>query len=435
MSILDELDDDSDMDDILDVFEKVDFTELNQEYITSKKCVDMIAKFFSTEREISKEKDRIKKIDKIVKKIIDLLNNNIYLTNQKNRISILENIVTKLYQDYQCGELSDKVTIGIGGKFSAGKSKFINSILNIDTSFLPEDQNPTTSLPTYITYGSSENMIAQTVDNNKIKIDKEMLQSFTHKFIDKLPIELNNVSALSFSSFIKNIVVEHPNFPYKDIVLIDTPGYNKPKTEKDDRLDDEIKARNILSTAENVIWLIDVENGMIGETDIDFIENINIQNPILVILTKADKKRDEHIKLELESIEECMCDKGIDVFAVTAYSSRDKIEWGNNDYIHKFFYNAQNKKKNTNKILSEINKIQQSILYDIDELIEKKETERNELNEIIFSSDDIMNLNGIIIVYGEIMVEIREIKKIKKEIKKYWIRLNKLVEEYLSEKH
>ena len=90
----------------------------------------------------------------------------------------------------------------IGGKFSAGKSKFINSILNTEERILPEDQNPTTSIPTYLMYGENEQILAYTSENLNVSLDKEALQALTHKFFEKYKI--------GFSSFINSLIIFEP---------------------------------------------------------------------------------------------------------------------------------------------------------------------------------------------------------------------------------
>lgn len=67
--------------------------------------------------------------------------------------------------------LANKNLIGVGGQFSAGKSKFLNSLIKVsDTMRLPENQKSTTSIPTYVV-GSDHDEISIVTQYNKIVVD------------------------------------------------------------------------------------------------------------------------------------------------------------------------------------------------------------------------------------------------------------------------
>lgn len=66
-------------------------------------------------------------------------------------------IGSKLQEQQRVKLLKGKKILGVGGKFSAGKSCFINSITNAE---LPEGQRPTTSIATYIVNADSRKNIA-----------------------------------------------------------------------------------------------------------------------------------------------------------------------------------------------------------------------------------------------------------------------------------
>ncbi len=71
-----------------------------------------------------------------------------------NEAEIYKNLLSlrdELLENIKFSQLVSKNHIGVGGSFSAGKSSFINSILNrdIDDDILPIDSRPNTSIPTY----------------------------------------------------------------------------------------------------------------------------------------------------------------------------------------------------------------------------------------------------------------------------------------------
>ncbi len=69
--------------------------------------------------------------------------------------------------------------------FSAGKSKFINSIMRYN--ILPENQLPTTSIPTYITRGN-EKLSAYTFNNIEVQLDYEAINAISHIFYEEYSI-------------------------------------------------------------------------------------------------------------------------------------------------------------------------------------------------------------------------------------------------------
>ena len=117
----------------------------------------------------------------IEKQFLNVISN-IEFPNKASLQQKLEILSDKLVEEKRYSILNKRVVIGLGGKFSSGKSKFINSILHAGEELLPEDQNPTTSIPTYIVQGKLEEINAYTNNGEKIVLDKEALQALTHHF-------------------------------------------------------------------------------------------------------------------------------------------------------------------------------------------------------------------------------------------------------------
>ncbi|MBQ1659907.1 MAG: dynamin family protein, partial [Clostridia bacterium] len=84
--------------------------------------------------------------------------------------SQLNKLSDKLKDGEKLRLLYQKKVVGIGGKFSAGKSCFINSLTN---STLPEGQRPTTSIATYIVHADAKKNVAITNNDNLIELDDE----------------------------------------------------------------------------------------------------------------------------------------------------------------------------------------------------------------------------------------------------------------------
>lgn len=356
-------------------------------------------------------KNKIKKLDELNTSLLSAFRT-VKLDNEAQLQIKLLQLSSKFKEEQKYKAIENKPIIGIGGKFSSGKSKFINSILNSGEELLPEDQMPTTSIPTYIMYGEREEISAYISENKKVDLDNDALHSLTHKFYEKYKI--------GFSAFINCLIIYEPKLPYKDVVFLDTPGYSKAdfgnKDNKQDDFSDENKAYLQLRAADYLIWLVDIENGVLSETDISFITKVGLNTPVLIVVNKSDKKLDKDIEAVTKSIEQAALDAGLNVFAVTAYSSRNNVEWQERGKISEFLNMIGNKKSCRKDAYNQILEIGSSAVQYVEEKIEISVSERNFLSELILNSEDIMEIKSLIEIYGESMEEIRSMRK---SIKKY----------------
>ena len=164
------------------------------------------------------------------------------------------------------------------------------------------------------------------------------------------------------------------------------------------------------------LWLVDIENGVLSETDISFITKVGLNTPVLIVVNKSDKKLDKDIEAVTKSIEQAALDAGLNVFAVTAYSSRNNVEWQERGKISEFLNMIGNKKSCRKDAYNQILEIGSSAVQYVEEKIEISVSERNFLSELILNSEDIMEIKSLIEIYGESMEEIRSMRK---SIKKY----------------
>lgn len=418
-----------DYDDVEDILED-DYQEIEKNiYLAdSERAIELVGKIISISRNKYYELKNLKKIDYLMD--ADFLGclKKIQLNDEAQLQIKLTNLSDKLMGEKKYQVLKNKSVIGIGGKFSAGKSKFINSLLKAEEELLPEDQNPTTSIPTYIVYGEEEQVNAYTMDNSRVLLDVESMQALTHKFYDKYK--------MGFSSFINSLIIMEPDMPYSDLAFLDTPGYSKAdtfgnsKTQKN--ITDENKAYEQLKGADFLIWLVDIENGVLSETDIDFITKLNIETPILIVINKADKKISSETEEVVNCIETTVAEVGINCYAVTAYSSRTGKEWNDNTYIVDFLENAKKQKKSKEDILAQITHIENQVSREIDSKINVNINERNNLNDVIFKSNDIMEIKTLIDIYGKTMENIRDMRKCKSVYNKNIHRLENLLDRHFE---
>lgn len=390
-----------------DALEDEDVPEEGNRYLSdSNAALELVARVLPNSTGNYSKRKGIQKIDDMLD--IDFLSalKRIQLTNEAQLQMKLALLSDKLAEQEKYKVLKNKAVIGLGGKFSAGKSKFINSILKAGEELLPEDQNPTTSIPTYIVYGDREEISAYTSNSERVTLDVEALQALTHKFYEKY--------GMGFSAFVNSLIISEPDMPYHDLVFLDTPGYSKADAvgtgKKQKELSDENKAYVQLRNVDYLIWLMDIENGVISAPDIAFISKLGIETPILIVANKADKMIDEDIEKIVELVRITAQNAGLNVFGVTAYSSRCHKEWGNANMISSFFNMAERKRTGKDDILAQIEVIKKRVQKEIIQKIDNKVEERNSLNDIIFRSNDIMEIRSLVALYGESMEEIRDMK-------------------------
>ena len=403
-----------------------EFEEDNNKYLSnSDKALELISKVIGKTKKNDKY-EKLKQLERLLEKDFLKTLMNVPVVNKVKIQNQLFQLTKKLYEEQEYKILKNKIIIGVGGKFSSGKSSFINSLLNIENP-LPENQNPTTSISTYLIKDNTEYIDIFTKDNQRMPIEKEGMQALTHEFFDKYKI--------GFSSFIKSIIISNPDLPYGNFAFLDTPGYSKAGNFMSKESEtDRVKAFEQLKKVNYLIWLIDIENGDISNTDIKFIQELKNINKILIILNKCDKKTEEEIKKIVNKVSKTVKDKNLMIYNVIPFSSKnDSIRENNFFEIQRFLdYVSRDKIVKTDDIFEQISEIKRNIGKDITEQIKAKESERNKISEIIFKSNDIFEIEALAEIYGKILEKIRELKKHKSQFEKKVIKIEKNLKEYFG---
>ncbi|MDY0360420.1 MAG: dynamin family protein [Desulforegulaceae bacterium] len=251
-------------------------------------------------------------------------------------ISFVEDIV-------KFPEINKKKIIALGGGFSAGKSSFLNSFLGFKSDLLPVDTRPTTSIPTYVVSSKAKNnttlINCYNYVGKKTKIDQEALTAISHEFYD--------IFSFTLTKIIKKICIESSEITFENLAFLDTPGYTKSQKQLEgDNTDEEI-AKKHLKAADHMIWFIDIEQGIIPATDIQFIQSLEFDEPILFILNKADKKPIEEVKKIKIAVEDTLKSQNISFVDIVAYSSHDNLEVASDNRIAAYLdkLNSSNIKK------------------------------------------------------------------------------------------
>lgn len=251
----------------------------------------------------------------------------------------------KLAERYERSErerlLENKVIIGVGGQFSAGKSCFLNSITGVD--FLPEDNRPTTSIETYITKGGNDKINAYMKNGAVVELEKGQMHMLSHNMARTYNFSLSNIIA--------SIGLETSALLYENIALLDTPGYTKADS-SGNHFSDKQRAVKMLSNVDYLIWLIDAENGVITETDINFISSLQVAKKILFVVNKADKKAD--IDSIVEKVKETIIQSNLPCYAVIPYSSFHPDEYGGEEVVREFLTQCDKEGEQENGLYSKI---------------------------------------------------------------------------------
>lgn len=223
-------------------------------------------------------------------------------------------------------DLAQKVVIGIGGKFSAGKSSLINVLLG--KKKLVTEIDPTTSLPTYILKGKRASIIAINLFNKKVTLSQDEFQSLTHEEKEKYGSQIGSLLSSAF--------ISDPDFQWDNLALLDTPGYTKPEDNSHSERTDENIARSQLNGAQFILWLVSAEDGTIKEDDLAFLSTLNIDIPRLVLINKSDKKNPEDIDNIVALVRNTLADRNlpaIDVIPVSrkkrSYPIEPVVKWFN----------------------------------------------------------------------------------------------------------
>ena len=174
------------------------------------------------------------------------------------------------------------------GDFSAGKSSFINHMLQ-DGLICPASVNPTTSVVTEFVYGQKEKITL----NAPQKKQRKITRSEYARQVQAQPKDSTENQTIRFQ-------FELPNKMLVGLHLFDTPGFNNAKNCSDSSV-----TESIIKEADAFFYLVDAAKGDISQSEIKTLEKIKSHSPkstIRLVITKADEKPPFAIKKIKESI-------------------------------------------------------------------------------------------------------------------------------------
>lgn len=178
-------------------------------------------------------------------------------------------------------EIADKVIVGVGGAFSAGKSSFLNGILGRKVLSVAID--PTTSIPTYLIHGEQQKIAAVLKNSQQLDLSLEQFKNLTHHAEQELHELAVNIDL---------ILLTQPEQRWPNLAFLDTPGYSNHEDIEQGLCDAHI-AKVQLNDVQCLIWLVSADQGVISQSDIDFLKTIRSDIPKLIVMSRADKKSPE----------------------------------------------------------------------------------------------------------------------------------------------
>lgn len=406
-------------------FEELDFeytlSEPEKLINDSSRSVSLIANIINLQRtshEIEKIKRDINNLFKIYEKVP--VKNELFYYRE------MMNLCGRLAEHRKIKVIKEKSVIGIGGQFSAGKSKFINSLSGIN-GLLREDQKPTTAIPTYIVHAKKNRFVANTADGQSRIISLAEMQALTHHFYDKYKI--------GFSSFVESIIIESSDYSLDDkIALLDTPGYSKYDNGDNKNMfydiSDKENAYRQLGQADYIIWVSDINN-QIKQEDINFIRSLNTKNPVLFILNKADTCPAE-VKNHIRSAEELLDYEGINSFGVAAYSSSENRGYANEELISYFLHEAAVNRSHSNDLYNQFVETERNLLVELDSFYSELSLSTKEMYNFIRSSNNVSSIKSIAEIWSSENYQRAIMYDMRKNFERKCQKLNKQIKIFID---
>jgi len=282
------------------------------------------------------------------------------LADEADAVLIMQSIEGELKIIADCSHIYGKSIVAIGGGFSAGKTEFVSSFFKNKDVKLPIGINPVTAIPTYIINGKSSVIKGFSNNGGIVNLNIEEYKQLSHDFIKSLGFNLKSIMPM--------MAIETPIKFYDNICFIDTPGYNSAATDDGFTSEDKKCALEYLEEANGLIWMIGLDsNGTIPATDLDFLEELELENKELyIVLNKADLKGSNSSQDIITKIAKTLDDHDIDFEGISAYSSINQEEYCSEGKSLYDFLKKQNSVKNLRQSIT--NKLNAVIKMYIDAL-------------------------------------------------------------------
>ena len=237
------------------------------------------------------------------------------LADEVTAVQRLQALEKRLEQIVAFPHTFAKRSIVIGGGFSSGKSAFINSFIAQSDRVLPEGITPVTAIPSYVMASTDVSIKGCARTGATVDIAPKLYGQLSHSS------QSSRDSMIAFRHLMPAIAVEVPlRAGFEHICLIDTPGYDSAGGQTGG---DEATAAEWLKDEDAaLIWMICAQSGTVPETDLDFIEGLELNGrPFYVVLTKADLKSASELEDILAKVKATLEDEELKPVGISMYSS------------------------------------------------------------------------------------------------------------------
>lgn len=218
--------------------------------------------------------------------------------------------------------LIGKNIVALGGGFSSGKSSFLNALMaqvsHSRRSILPEDIDPSTSVPTYLVHGDGNRLSGANIFDCRFEMRPRDIRQISHGFGS-----FEEEEGVKLGHIVRNLFLETKYQKYPNIAFLDTPGYSKPDAQSYSAKTDEQIARRQLNTANYILWFVPAEHGTIRNEDVEFLQSLQADIPKLIILSKADKVIPEDLAATKTHINDVLRMKNISFDGICIFSAED----------------------------------------------------------------------------------------------------------------
>ena len=125
--------------------------------------------------------------------------------------------------------LLGKTVVALGGGFSSGKSSFLNAMMKRvlgegyqNKPILPENIDPSTSVPTYLVHGEEPRLSGVNIFDYKFELPADAVRDISHGF----GAVREGEKGVTLGHIVRNLFLSVPFQPYEHIAFLDTPGYS-----------------------------------------------------------------------------------------------------------------------------------------------------------------------------------------------------------------
>lgn len=304
----------------------------------------------------------------------------------------LERFNASFLENCRLPMLRGKIVLGIGGAFSAGKSRFLNSLTGMDN--LPEDQGPATAIGTYLLKADKFAIYAHTKSNGLETLEAGELKAISHNFY--------NTYKIGFADILHKLIITSPKFR-DNLILLDTPGYNKDSRNTEMEAIDRRIALEHLKSSDYLIWLIDITQGTITGNDINFLTELEMKNPCLVVFNKAAERSERERKDTVRETRKILENQPIPLFGVTAYSSSDGMELDGGDLVARYLDLAAAAKPFSEN--DELARLKKTWEDSFERQKKNLKTGLDTISRSIISSTDVTHIRGLLASYASLYSE------------------------------